>query len=285
MSQENLTRRGFLLAAAFGGAALACARANVPLVIPDTPTPSRTPFQPLPPTPTGAPPEVFPPTPTVTEAPRNPFVFESLDFSVEGEVVFNVELDGVVTEIPARILVINDGLSVEEAQNLDWAFRPGERVILSVEDAYRNTFLYLHSGYFQNSPLEAEVFRNYIEGSDDLTITNLGYILERLSSLEGKIIRVRQGGDTEEFEIHAAAQIPHEAKVAFFTDTRNVLDLVSIFGLGNPQKFDYFRHNHGLILSFCGWGPQSASRERTSPDYRYGYTQYVLGLRLLEGID
>jgi len=282
MSQENLTRREFLLAAALGAAAFACSRANVPLIITEPPPPTPTPFQPLPPTEASMPFPPDTPVPTATEIPRNPFVFESLDFSVEGDISLTADIDGVLAEIPARLLAIRDGLSVEEAQSRNWAFRPGERVILSVEDNYLNTHLYLHSGYFQRSPLEAEVFRSYIEGSNDATILDLGFILQRLASLEGKSISIKQGASEEVFEVHAAAQIPHEAKVAFFTDTRTVLDLVSVFGLGNPEKFDYFRYNHGLILSFCGWGPENASRERTSPEYRYAYTQYVLGLKLRE---
>ena len=260
---ERITRREFVLKVVplfLGGTVLACSRADVLMPTPLGQTP--TPFLPENPTPTTTPES----SPTPTEISRNPFRIGELDLSEEGQLTLDIVLNG---ENHMVSFVLSPG---ELGQ-------PGENAAATAEEEYFYVLLYLHSGYHDNQPLEVEFFRSYIEGDRDRTITDDNYVLDRLRSLEGLVLTISQGDVQESFEIYATAKIPHEAKPIFDLNDLSVVDVVVQYGIGSPEKFEYFKENQGILLTFCGWGPENASRDHTSPDYRYTYSQYVLGLR------
>ncbi|KKU23172.1 hypothetical protein A2376_02930 [Candidatus Woesebacteria bacterium RIFOXYB1_FULL_47_31] len=270
---ERITRREFVFKVVplfLGGAALACSRANVPIPTPLGQTPA--PFLPenptetfdtiIKPTSTNTP----EPSPTPTEVLRNPFGIGELDLSKEGELTLEVVLNGESRKVSFMIKPGELG-------------QPGENAGATAEEGYFYVLLYLHSGYYGEEELEAEFLRNYIEGYNDRTITDDNYVLDKLDSLEGLVLTISQGNVQEKFEIYATAKIPHEAKPIFDLNNLSAADVVAQYAVGSPEKFEYFKDNPGILITFCGWGPESASRNPQSPDYRYTYSQYVLGLR------
>lgn len=234
--------------------------------MPTQEVPTPTPFQPQEPTPN---PENTPKSsPIPTEIPVDPFRLGELDLAHEGELTLDVVLDGQDLRIS---LVLRPGpLGL-----------PGENTGAAAIDGYPYVLLYLHSGEHGRQPLEAEPLRRYIEGTRDRTITDEAYVLEKLRSLEGVTFTLTQAGVQESFEIYGAAKIPHEAKPIFDLNDLSAVEVVIQYGIGSPERFEYFKENRGILLTFCGWGPEDASRDPQSPDYRYTYSQYVLGLRLL----
>jgi hypothetical protein len=197
----------------------------------------------------------------------------SISFNLEKEPFFtNFELLPLTNNVPDK-----DVESLIKDQ-----FRPGNGTALSVDEKYRNTILYLHSGYVVNGnnkdiPLQAEPIRSYIEGFDDKHTQNPDYYLPRLKSLEGQEVTINQDGVNQNFTIRAATRIPH-AYLPLFGDIKNLDDLASNFGERNHEGFEYFKDNRGLLITFCGWGPENSSKNSANPNYRYTYTRYVLGL-------
>lgn len=271
-----------------GAVALACSRRDVPVIsaIESTPepTPSVTPAN-------GSIQNVLPETPwptlspTPTEISRNPFLVENLDLSKEVPLTITLSLNGDVYTTNVDLRHYRNDMTPEEVDYLfNVIFKPGEGTAVSVDEKYGNVLIYIHSAYWRDEELEAEFLRKYIEGLFDATIMDdddKEYFLERLASLEGvRITLVQEGGESAEFEIIAGVKIPHHQKPLFDADLKEVLDLVTTYGLGNPEGFEYFKENQGVLLTFCGWGPEEFdSRGHNDPEYRYAYTQYVLGLR------
>lgn len=284
MTKENLSRRDFLELAilATAGSALACSRADVAIYEIIKATPSPTPFIPKEPTPSlnnqaitdNIAPEVRP-----TEIPRNPLLIEGLDFSKKGLIKIETKLGEKLFITDFNLLLFKNELAKEEVDNLiNSLFRPGEKRGLVAVEKYQNIVIYLHSGYLGEKPLEAEPIRAFIEGYHDSTITNQEYFLGQLKRLEGETVKITQNNTIAEFEIKAAAQIPHQS-IDSFRYLTDVVDSVIGNSIGNSEGFKFFRENRGVMLIFCGWGPENASRSPESPDYRYTYTYYILGLK------
>lgn len=234
---------------------------------------------PIPPTPSPSQNESVPNTPEPTEIPRNPFLFDNLDFSMEGPTVIEFSLEGSPIFVDFNLLPFKNDGSFEEVNHfLNYSFRPGANTAISVGEKYLNTIVYLHSGYINGVPLEAESLRAFIEGYSDGTILDNERISKKLHELEGQKVSIVKEGKLGEFTIEAASKIPHKY-TQFLTKIVEIVDISSSFGVRNKRGFDYFRDNHGLLITFCGWGPEDASKNSQSPDYRYTYTQYVLGLK------
>lgn len=236
---------------------------------------------PIPPTsiPTEKPPTPIVPTPTPTEIPRNPFLVKNLDFSKEGPVILEFSFGKNTYLVDFNLLPFTDFTPNERVNHLiNQRFRAGNNSGMSVDGKYLNTILYLHSGYINSSPLEAEPIRVFIEGYRDETILDETYNMQRLESLEGKKISIAQGFNLGDFAVHAATKIPHE-HMPSFTNIKEAVDVASSFGTRNKEGFSYFKNEPGVILTFCGWGPENASKNPNSFDYRYTYAQYVLGLK------
>ena len=273
MSKEN-PRNLIAVGLTLGTVGLACTRQDVPVVsaIDTTPKPSST-FTPTPETQNVLSETPWPTlSPTPTETPRNPYIIENLDLSREGKILLNFDLNGAPRTIDVDLRHYRYDMTPGEREELfDVTFRPGQRTAISVDEYFGNVLIYMHSAYWRDEPLEAEYLRNYIEGQEDPTVMDEEYFLQRLASIEGTRITLTQEGVTSEFEIVAGAKIPHEIKPLFDSGLENALEIITTYGLGNPGGFESFKENQGILVTFCGWGPEEAP-------HRYTYTQYVLGL-------
>lgn len=271
-----------LAATAVAGLSLACTRESV-LISSLQPTSTKTPFMPEYPTRTPNSTEQSKNViPTATETP-NPFLIEKLDFSKESQIGISFNLGESTFYTSFKLLPFTNRTPDKDVnQVLNGQFRPGNGTGLSVDEKYRNTILYLHSGYIKGAkdkylPLQAEPIRSFIEGFDDQHTQNPGYYLPRLKSLEGQEVTINQDGVEQKFVIKATTRIPH-AYIPLFLDIKNLDDIASNFGERNHEGFEYFKTNQGLLITFCGWGPEDSPQNSNSPDYRYTFTRYILGL-------
>lgn len=258
------------------GAAFACSRSDVPLAPARTtsPEPLSSSIPTINPIQNASPETAWPTlSPTPTETPRNAFLIENLDLSREVPLTINFSLNGISHTTNVDLRLYRNDMSPEEVNKLfNVIFKVGQGTVVSVDENYRNTLIYIHSSYWKGEPLEAEYLRNYIEGQSDQTVLDEDYFLQKLAGLEGARMTLTQEGETTEFEIVAGVKIPNEEKSLFDANVKGVLDVITTHGLGNPEGFEYFKENQGVLLTFCGWGPEDAPN-------RYIYTQYVLGLK------
>lgn len=285
MTPEKLTRRQFLYLTPLlmAGAALACSRADVPIEkIPGTPTPehTHTPTTTPSPAPTETQTVVVEPTPTRVER-TTPLIHELLGLPEEGQIKLSIDLGGKDYTREFTVLWYRDNFTQEEKKRFDERWAAGNGAGFTESEDYGNSLIYVHSGNVNNKPLEAEPIRLYLEGYKDETVLNVDYIKEKMRRLEGKRVSISHKENSINLEIVAVAQIPHEAIVEFKSDTKNVLNVIIEKGIGNVEGFEEFKTQNSVFITFCGWGQESASRDPNSVDWRYSYTQYVLGLRLI----
>lgn len=214
----------------------------------------------------------------------NHFLFKEVDFSKEGsEISISIPNLGI-SESKIEVLTLSEPITQENLEKKLEEFKPGNGTGLVCIDKDGNIILYLHSGYWQNRPLEAEGLRIFIEGYKDKTILDKKYISERLEGLIGQVVKISQidrvnVGEEKvmQFKIIAAIQIPHELKENF-SSINDAISPAMEFGIGNKENFGILRNKRGLIIVFCGWGPENASLDPNSEDYRFTYTYYILGL-------
>jgi hypothetical protein len=264
----------------------ACYRADVPIQTisakdaPVTPTP----FQPLPPTPQEgiflSPPEV---APTQTPAPEEIFAQGDIEFDQPKEVFVRITLPNTRTlNFSYLPLFYPDNLLPDEqAQLVRVDFRPGTHTGLTTTDG-KNIILELHSGYepgMENKD-EAEDIRSFLEGNSDSTTQDAEYIRGRIGKLVGSLVGITQDGTERTYFVSAAAFLPHEEKLVFDSDIRAALTLAESADINSG--FTTFKVKPGILLAFCGWGPEGTSNDYTSDDYRYTYTEYIIGLTPLE---
>lgn len=249
-----------------------------------TPTPfmpiTRTPFMPLyretptstfTPTPT----ETF--TPTPTPIPTEIFSRNGVEFDNEQKEIFftiekqDTEGENIFINFSYLPLFYPDDASQEEADAIVNQYdAPGNHRGLTDTDG-NVIILQLHSGWVlkQNGWYEdeAEELRKFIEGNNNSTILDPDYINTQIQRLIGSQTTIRQDNAEVEFLLVAVGIIPHENKPSFDNDIKKTLDwAISV----NPD-FAIFQHKSGgILMSFCGWGPEG------DPD-RYVYKDYIIG--------
>lgn len=190
----------------------------------------------------------------------------------------NLKLD-FNENVPINLMLSRDDLTRDQANYLIYVLAaPGKGVGLIDSDHYNNALLSIHSGYHNKKPLEAENIREFLEGYNDKTILDRNYVLRKIQLLLGRTVTITQDGKSEQFEIFAIANIPHDKTSDYDRDTKSILDVITSEADTGKDSFNYFKNNRGLLITFCGWGPENASQEHNSPNYRYTYTRYVLGL-------
>lgn len=178
---------------------------------------------------------------------------------------------------------------VEQADFFRQNLSPGQNTVLVRNTGYSNTLIGIHSSYDRVSgmPLEMELIRIFLEGFREDTILDPEYINSRIDLLEGTIVSLRLNGQEAPFEIKTIVQMPHNMVKESYVHTGDLIDVLTQreseffpdIEIGNFEEIEYFKSNRGIIISFCGWGPQSASPDYRSDDYRFGYTRYFIFLQ------
>lgn len=150
-------------------------------------------------------------------------------------------------------------------------FPPGKGISLVEIENYGNIILYLHSGYHNFKKLEAEDLRKFFEGGNYHSELTPLQIVPQIKYLEGKELTINVNGESKIFEILAVARIPNSEMPRYNYNSKEALDIISPI----DPKFEYFKaFPGGVLISFCGWGP-----EEYEQNDRYSYTRYVIGLK------
>jgi hypothetical protein len=253
---------------------------------PSTPTSTpflpvtRTPFLPLylessTPTATITPTETF--TPTFTALPTELFTRNGVEFTNELKEIFVTIENHTNENDPVNInfsyipLPYPDDSTSEEGDQIVYQeFAPGSHRGLTDTDGdviivqLHSGWIYLAKGKYED---EAEELRKSLEGTTDSTILNPDYINSRIQRLLGSVVTIEQDGNQTQFRLVAAGIVPHEDKSAFDSDIKKTLDwAISV----NPDFAIFQQKSGGILMDFCGWGPEG------DPE-RYVYKNYIIG--------
>lgn len=225
-------------------------------------------------------------TPTVSPTPEAPFVVGRIDFAnEESPISLVVSVNGTKLEIPFTPIVYKDGLTPTEAGEFLESFSPGKGTAAVDRDNDDNLFLFCHSGYSVNKPLECEGLRQSIEGGSrdpNTPMLTEAQRQENMRSLVGQVVQVEQGGGVEEFVISAVGYIPHD-RIDEFDEaslTFSSLDvLIDVTG-GENSPFEIYRggDRNAVLIIFCGWGPRSENNW-------WVYSRYAVALEPVEQVE
>jgi len=229
--------------------------------------------------PTNTPTQKPTPEPTPTNTPEPPLFHNGIDLGKETEIEITFpnllersESISIVT-VPK---VYKDNFSEEEVGEYIESIAPGENASQLDTDKYGNTLLIPHSGYFEQTPLEAEAFREYLEGGlkDNPSGERLSdeEVQKRLEALVGTQVLIDQDGTERVFQVDAVGHVPNDQKDRYYQDSKDVLDVIIDNDGGSSSEFGSFRISNGIIMSFCGWG------ERGDPEWWID-SIYAIGLR------
>ncbi len=216
----------------------------------------------------------FEPFPT----PENPFIRETIDFGTPGEldVAIAKPLD---FSISAELNVYPDGLSKDERTAwLKTNFKPGDGTFVSDKDRLGNIVLFMHDGYTNHKPLEAEPIRAYIEGFTGKTINDPNHIVYTMQSLVGTNITFGKDGNSSDFTIEAVLRVPNSQMDLYESDTNYLFENAYDISL-NADKTKgatdiikkYVDNGGGTAISICGWGEINGEIYTT-------HTRYVIFL-------
>ena len=229
------------------------------------------------------------PSPTPTPEPR-PYIFvngeQQIDLSF-GPVVIRftdgalkgkeivVDLRSPETLCVKKITVGDK--EVCEFESTAKALQVGNGIGLIRKENFGNLLLLMHSGYFHNKPLQAEVLRFFFErwgknGED--------YVIQKLAEIEGSTGSIYINDESViEVKITAAVRLENGEAEELRLHPENVLNIVAkknesgFIALGNPETFDSVKNNgHEILITFCGWGP---NQETT-------YYRYVVLMEVIE---
>lgn len=216
----------------------------------------------------------FIPSPT----PENLFIRETIDFGTPGEldVAITKPLD---SSISADLKVYPDGLNKDERTAwLKANFKPGDGTFVSDKDGLGNVVLFMHDGYTDHKPLEAEPIRAYIEGFTGKTINDPNHVVYTMQSLVGTNITFGKDGNSSDFTIEAVLRVPNSQMDLYESDTKYLFENAYSISL-NADKTKgatdvikkYVDNGGGLAISICGWGEINGEIYTT-------YTRYVIFL-------
>lgn len=209
-------------------------------------------------------------TPTAMAEPVNPYIFETEKGQTNlssGNIVIRFDegaLKGKSTKVtlisPENLggyLSTSDGLKV------------GTGVGVIRPENYGNLIMGLHSGYFHKKPLEAEIFRLFLEYVGE---NGTEYVLDKLQEISGsKGILITPEGLELNVEITGGVRLQPTESEELRLNPANVLDIITrkdgdkFLAIGNVKIFENIKTDgHEILINFCGWGP---NQETTY--YRY----------------
>ncbi|KKS31361.1 hypothetical protein A2380_02725 [candidate division WWE3 bacterium RIFOXYB1_FULL_43_24] len=215
------------------------------------------------------------PTIAATPAPKvNPYIFDAGDFDLDISTgSFSLRFDegalAKVEEISAQLI---SPLNTGDYENTSEGLSLGTGIGVSRADNYGNILLGFHSGYYKDTPLQAEPLRFYFEqwGASDKAV------LDKLGRALGSNGVLKVDGIEVNVSVVAAIRVDSAAATEIQLYPEKVLDIVTdekYAVIGDRIPFDIAKNNkHGIMLNFCGWGP----------DNNYSYFRYVVLLDVLE---
>jgi len=233
-------------------------------------------------------------TTTPTVAKSNPYVFKAeggeIDFSI-GDIFISFG-EGDLTGINiATYLVSPKNLGAYEStrdaldyENLVTITKPpdtGQNIEIHTSvirlETRDNLIITIHSGYYNDQPLDAEALRFYIErwGNEETS-----YVSNRLLKMIGSSGVLYSDGHTLRVNVIGGIRLENNEALELNKYPENVLDIATkkkgteYIALGNIEPFEELKNGngHNLILSFCGWGPNN----------NYSYYRYLILLKVIE---
>ncbi len=210
------------------------------------------------------------PSPTL----RSPYDLGEILLTEGEELSFKIKSDKIKIKEDFKLVLYPDNLKTEEQEPfMESAFAPGVGAGLLEVEKYGNLVLYLHSGYTDSKKNEAEDLRYFLEGGFYFADKNADQVASQMQYLDGQTFEFFEDGGTKEYEVFAVAQIPHDKILKYDKNTKNALDVITEV----DPVFEYFKENpNGILISFCGWGPEGYKEHD-----RYSYSRFVIGLKPL----
>ncbi len=233
------------------------------------------------------------PTTIPTIAKPDPYVFETntgdIDLST-GAIFISFDSGGLRGTIIATYLISPKNLgtygSTKDAldyENHVTIIRPDTDQAMEVHTSVirpeknGNLMITIHSGYYNDRPLDAEILRFYIEKWGD---EETDYVLNRLLKMIGSSGVLYSGESNLKAEVLGGIRLENNEALELNKYPENVLDIATkkkggdYIALGNVEAFEELKNKegHNIMLSFCGWGP----------DNNYSYYRYLVLLKITE---